>query len=239
VRAALRIGAILVLTAAALYFAVRLPIPTPTGAPGVEVVEGARRDPELGPTAPSTLPALTTTEPGSAPAGPPAPAGTTESSAVAPTPCEPARFALPALGIDAGVVRVGVTPDGGLGTPADSDKTRAGWFPSVLAGAERGTVLMDGHTYRDESALFTTTFERQVQVGMVLTLSCSTGQSFRYRISDVVADLTADRYPAFVEDRDLYSATGPAQVVMVTCADYDPARRVWRDRMVLVATPVA
>lgn len=263
-----KLGAILVLVAAALYVAVFPPIPTPSGPPAAYAAEG----PEVGaapaataPPAPPDLasgpaPAFTPvprsadasrpilplpapTDPGrpaSAPSIAPLPQPSAPpQKAIARSPCQPARFALSDLGIDAAVVRLTLTPDGDLGTPRDSDKTRAGWFPSVLAGAERGTVLMDGHTYHDDSALFKTTFERQVRAGMVMRLSCADGRSFSYRIAEVVLDLTPDSYRAFVENRALYAADGPPQLVMITCTDYDASRRVWNHRVVLVATPVS
>jgi hypothetical protein len=142
------------------------------------------------------------------------------------------------LAIDAAVVRLALTPDGDLGAPRDADKNRAGWFPSVLAGSTRGTVLMDGHTYHDESALFKTTFEHQVHTGMMMRLSCANGYAFTYRVSEVVLDLTAASFGALVESRGLYAADGPPRLVMITCTDYDAARRVWDHRAVLIATPV-
>ena len=154
------------------------------------------------------------------------------------SPCQPTRFSLPDLAIDAAVVRLALTPDGDLGAPRDADKNRAGWFPSVLAGSTSGTVLMDGHTYRDGSALFKTTFEDQVQTGMMMRLSCANGYAFSYRVSEVMLDLTAAGFRTLVEDRDLYAADGPARLVMITCTDYNAARRVWDHRAVLVATPV-
>ncbi len=153
-------------------------------------------------------------------------------------PCRPARFSLAPLGIDTTVVTLTLTPEGDLGTPSAAARGSAGWFPSVLAGASRGTVLMDGHTYHDGSAIFQTTFKQQVRTGMTMRLSCADGRTFSYRISEVVLDLTPTTYPQFVTGRNLYSADGPPQLVMVTCTDYIPAQRVWANRAVVIATPL-
>ncbi|MEP6631628.1 MAG: class F sortase [Lapillicoccus sp.] len=142
------------------------------------------------------------------------------------------------LGIDTSVVTLSLTSDGDLGTPSDAQRTSAGWFPSVLAGAPRGTVLMDGHTYHDGSAIFQPSFKQSVRPGMVMRLSCADGHAFSYRISEVVLDLTPTTYPQFVTGRNLYSPEGPAQLVMVTCTDYIPAQRVWANRAVVIATPI-
>ncbi len=173
----------------------------------------------------------------------------TEKSAVTPVPldapavasgrpCRPVRFAMTALGIDTSVVALSLTSDGDLGTPSDGDKKSAGWFPSVMAGAARGTVLMDGHTYHDGSALFTLGFAQQVRTGMVMRLSCAGGHTFSYRVSEITLDVSPASYPGFVTSRALYSADGPAQLVMITCTDYIPAQRVWAHRAILIANPV-
>ncbi len=153
-------------------------------------------------------------------------------------PCRPVRFTMPALGIDAPIVGLSLTPDGDLGTPREADRASAGWFPSVLAGAGRGTVLMDGHTYRDGSALFTPAFTQQVRTGMLMRLSCADGYAFSYQVSELTLDISAANYPKFVERRALYSAEGPSQLVMITCTDYVPERRVWANRAIIIATPV-
>jgi len=36
------------------------------------------------------------------------------------------------------VVKTGLEPDGTLGTPTDEDKTKAVWYPTVLAGRRAG-----------------------------------------------------------------------------------------------------
>jgi sortase (surface protein transpeptidase) len=142
------------------------------------------------------------------------------------------------LGIDTSVVTLSMTAEGDLGTPSDANRTRAGWFPSVLAGANRGTVLMDGHTYHDGSAIFDPSFKQQVRAGMVMRLSCTDGHSFSYRVAEVIVDLSPASYPTLVNSRNLYSASGPPQLVMITCTDYLPAQRVWANRAVVIATPI-
>jgi len=159
------------------------------------------------------------------------------SSTAAPA-CPPSRLTIPTLGIDSPVVRIGLEVDGTLGTPGDADKNKAGWYPTVMLGAQRGTVLMDGHTYHDDSALFKNSLPRTAQVGMTMQLSCADGRAFDYKVSELNLDLTPDTYPAFVDARELYSPDGPPQVVIITCAGWDAIHRLWNSRAVLIATPV-
>jgi len=243
----------LALLAGGWYFAAWRPIGTPTLSPSAASYAAsneatATEKSAVTPVPPSPVGQLlssTGTATATATAGRP-PAGASSSLASgldAPAvasgrPCRPVRFAMTALGIDTSVVALSLTSGGDLGTPSDGDKKSAGWFPSVLAGAARGTVLMDGHTYHDGSALFTLGFARQVRTGMVMRLSCADGHAFSYRLSEITLDVSPASYPGFVTSRALYSADGPAQLVIITCTDYIPAQRVWAHRAILIATPV-
>lgn len=112
-----------------------------------------------------------------------------------------------------------------------------GWFPSVLAGADRGTVIMTGHTYHDETAIFKTSFNQTAHVGMTVQVSCEGVGSFSYRVSDAKLDLPVEKYSAFVDSSGLYSADGPAQLVIITCTDWNAIRRDYDQRGILIATP--
>ncbi len=188
-------------------------------------------------TAPATAVTVPVLPPASASVAAPPP-GRVVPAIAAGEPCRPVRLAMAELGVDASVVTLSLTPEGDLGTPSDQDKTSAGWFPSVLAGAARGTVLMDGHTYHDGSAIFRPTFKQQVRAGMVMRLSCSDGHAFSYRIAEVALDVSPDAFPSFVAKRALYASDGPPQLVMITCTDYNASRRVWDNRAILIATPI-
>jgi hypothetical protein len=79
-------------------------------------------------------------------------------------PCQPGsptRMFIPALGVDAPIETIGLDhgaqPDDSgqapLGTPVDQRK--AGWYSAgPKPGSGMGTVLTNGHTYRDGSAIF-------------------------------------------------------------------------------------
>ena len=143
------------------------------------------------------------------------------------------------MGVNAGVVTIGLDANGSLGAPSDADKTKAGWFPSVLAGASRGSVILSGHTYHDESAIFKTSFNQTARVGMTVQLSCAGGGgSFSYRVTEASLDLRVENYSAFFDSRGLYAKDGPARVVFITCTNWNPIRRDYDQRGVLIATPV-
>ncbi|WP_404387368.1 sortase domain-bontaining protein [Humibacillus xanthopallidus] len=215
--------------------------PGSTGAPSPASSDGTGRTPagngvtELPTRLPTQLPAprATASRPGTPTADAP------RAAAVLTSPCRPTGLLIDALEVDAPVIEIGLERDGSLGVPAERDRRKAGWYPSVLAGAARGTVLMDGHTYRDGSAIFTTDSTARAELGTVLRLTCDDGSVVSYRLTELRSDLTPETYPDFISSRRLYAADGPAQLVMITCTGWNPLRQVWDNRAVLIATPFA
>ncbi|WP_462417342.1 class F sortase [Kytococcus sp. Marseille-QA3725] len=136
------------------------------------------------------------------------------------------------LSVDAEVEEVGVdataSPDatGGrpLGDPTDIDVI--GWYADGPdPGAGQGSVLLDGHTYTDGSAVFTSAFDDQVSVGSEFTVGTSTGGECTYRVREVHRDVAKDgEYSQLVTDEDLYRTDGPEQAVVITCSgEFDEA----------------
>lgn len=192
------------------------------------------------PSAPPPAPAAKAVPPPApAPAPQAVPAAAPQAAAAPSAPCAPSGFSIPAMGIDAPVVRIGLDASGNLGVPSDADKKKAGWYPNaVLAGSRLGSIIMDGHTYRDGSAIFTTSFDSTVRVGMTVGLSCG-GGTFPYRISELKLNLNVGDYSGFVDGRRLYAPDGPPQIVMVTCTDWNPVSGTFDRRAILIATPMS
>ena len=169
-------------------------------------------------------------------------AARSQTPAAPPTPgpsCAPTHLSIPELGVDAAVVQIGLDPQGNLGSPSDADKKKAGWYPSALAGAARGSVILTGHTYHDESAIFRTDFDQKVHLGMAVQVSCPDGGRFSYRVTQAKVDLRVEDYSAFIDTGRLYATDGPPQVLIVTCTNWNPIRRDYDQRGVLVASPVS
>ncbi len=174
----------------------------------------------------------------SAPTSSEQPAAASAPASAGASPCAPSGLQIADLGVDASVVQIGLDPQGNLGTPSDADKRKAGWYPSALAGAASGSVILTGHTYHDESAIFRTDFNQTAHVGMTVQLSCAGGGSFAYRVTEATLNLAVADYSSFVDSRGLYARDGPPQVVIITCTDWNPIRRDYDQRGLLIATPV-
>jgi hypothetical protein len=165
-------------------------------------------------------------------------------------PCvagSPTRMTISALGVDALFEAVDVdakaAPDGAgdapLATPVDQRK--AGWYAAgPKPGSGAGTVLTDGHTYRDGSAIFQESFADKVADGQEIALVLDNGSTCRYRISKVWRNVEAvSAYPGLVTSEGLYDQQGPERLFLVTCGGpwLEDVRR-FRDVNVVLATPV-
>ena len=162
-------------------------------------------------------------------------------------PGPPSRVVYPALGVDAAVERIGLEGDGStggqgarrLGNPTDI--RRVGWYADgPQPGSGTGTVLLDGHTYRDGSAVFGEDFPTRVCAGQVVQTVQHDGSVCSYRVDRVwpAVDARAD-YPTIVASQGLYDRSGPERLFLATCGGrWDAAREDYDDITVLVATRV-
>lgn len=152
-----------------------------------------------------------------------------------------------ALGVDADVEQVGVDtqaePDasGGypLGDPEDIDDI--GWYAEgPQPGSGSGSVLLDGHTYLDGSAVFSSSFDEQAAVGQELTVQTSTGGVCTYRVTEVHTGVDkATEYADLVAREDLYRTDGAEQAVIITCSgEFDESAGHHLDVTVVVAERV-
>ncbi|MER7981454.1 class F sortase [Streptomyces sp. NPDC095817] len=57
----------------------------------------------------------------------------------------PDRIRIPAIGVDAPLMGLGLTPQGSLDVPPAEKKNLAGWYESGTSPGERGTAIVAGH----------------------------------------------------------------------------------------------
>ena len=166
-------------------------------------------------------------------------------------PCQPGsptRMSIPALNVDAPIETIGLDrraqPDSmgqaPLGAPVDQRK--AGWYAAgPKPGSGTGTVLTNGHTYRDGSAIFQEDFAARVAVGQQIDLVIDNGSTCGYRISSIWREVDAvTDYPRLVASEHLYDMQGPERLFLETCGGpwVESARR-FKDINVVLATPVS
>ena len=136
----------------------------------------------------------------------------------------PVRMRIPSLEVDAAFERIGLDqarPDGQGRAPLGSpiDRTKAGWYvDGPQPGSGRGTVLTNGHTYRDGSAIFQEDFAERIDVGQLIDVEVDNGSTCSYRVQRVWRDVDATQdYPRIVLAEDLYDFEGPERLFLTTC----------------------
>lgn len=157
----------------------------------------------------------------------------------------PVRMRIPSLEVDAGFERIGLDearPDGQgrapLGSP--TDRTKAGWYvDGPQPGSGRGTVLTNGHTYRDGSAIFQEDFAERIDVGQLIDVEVDNGSTCSYRVQRVWRDVDAAQdYPRIVLAEDLYDFEGPERLFLTTCGGrWNSTTQSYDHISVLIATP--
>jgi hypothetical protein len=145
----------------------------------------------------------------------------------------PAQVQVPSLGITAPVQPATIDlSTGELGVPADIHHT--GWWRDGAApGDPAGTVLIAG--YVDSAVGGAGSFFplKSAQTGAIVTITTRSGATVRYRVTGVQTVLKAD-LPI-----GIFTRTGPARLVLVTCGGpFDYQTRHYLDNVLVYATPV-
>jgi sortase (surface protein transpeptidase) len=147
-----------------------------------------------------------------------------------PAGVEPQRLSLPSLGVDAGVVPVGLEADGGMEVPADV--TQVGWYsPGVQAGAA-GTAVLAGHVdsrTQGPGALFDL---RRMEPGDPVVVS-GDGETTEWRVTGRTR-YAKDELPL----DEIFRWDGEPRLVLITCGgDFVAEDGHYRDNVVVYAEP--
>jgi hypothetical protein len=159
----------------------------------------------------------------------------------------PARLVYPALGVNAPFERIGVDrtlpPDANgrypLGNP--KDRKKAGWYADgPRPGSGRGTVLTNGHTFRNGSAIFKENFAARIAQGQVIKIIQDNGSTCSYVVQRLWREVDAKRdYPRIVTSQNLYDFTGPERLFLATCGgSWNSVAQNYDEISLLIATPV-
>jgi hypothetical protein len=144
----------------------------------------------------------------------------------------PVRLVVPAVGIDAPVDPVGVTPDGLLQLP--DDVHRVGWYRfGPATGQPQGSAVLAGHVDGWDQGLGALGRLRAVQPGQRIAVTDAAGRVTDWRV--VTRQLVVKQQVPLAE---LFTRTGPARLVLVTCGGpFDERLRSYEDNLVVVAAP--
>jgi hypothetical protein len=146
------------------------------------------------------------------------------------------------ISIDAPVVKIGLDAEGNLGSPSREDRSKIGFYAAgPKPGSGIGNVLINGHTYRDNSAVFKEKFSEKVAKGEVLSLTMDNGSTCSYKITKVWPGISkkGSAYADLVKSEKFYDIKGPEQLFGVTCSgSWNAFARSHEAVTAFIATPI-
>lgn len=132
------------------------------------------------------------------------------------------RLSIPAIGVDAGILPVGVTRSGQLAV-GTSVRDVYRWRHGVLPG-RAGSAVLAGHTWSKGPGVFD-------DLGRLRPGHRVVVGRFRFEVTRVrrVQRMSPDAVAA------LFSDQGPARLVLITCGDRNDRTGVYRTRIIVTA----
>ena len=132
------------------------------------------------------------------------------------------RLSIPAIGVNAGIIPVGVTKAGELAI-GRSVRDVYRWRDGVVPGQD-GSAVLAGHTWSKGQGVF----DRlgRLEVGDRVVVGRNRFQVTRVRR---VTDMSRSEVAALFSDR------GRARLVLITCGDRDNTTGVYRSRIIVDA----
>jgi Sortase domain len=178
-------------------------------------------------TVPSTAVASTAIPPRTAP-----PSAGPVAAAVAPAGTRPVRLRIPAIGVDTGLIALGLLPDGSLEVPPDG--MTAGWYTGSPTPGDPGPAVLAAHVdWKGAEGVFHDL--RDLRPGAEVSVDRRDGSTARFTIARV-AQYPKDRFPT----DDVYGDVDSPQLRLITCGgDFDRGVRSYRDNIVVYAEPAS
>jgi hypothetical protein len=140
----------------------------------------------------------------------------------------PVRIEIPAIGVAAAVIRLGLNRDGSMQVPADFGVT--GWFTGGPAPGETGPAVIAGHIdSRTGPAVFYRL--RELRAGDRIDVAHADGSSVHFAVDSVV------QYPKQAFPTEAVFGPAPEPLLrLITCGGtFDRSRRSYRDNVVVTA----
>jgi sortase (surface protein transpeptidase) len=141
----------------------------------------------------------------------------------------PIRISIPAIGVDARVIRLGLNPDRTIQVP--SNLADAGWFQPGPEPGERGAAVIVGHL---ESSNGPGVFHRlrQMRVGGVIEVRLQDRTTLRFVARSMIR-VPKSRFPTKL----VYARTKEPTLRLVTCAGpLNPSTGHHQDNYIVFAT---
>jgi sortase (surface protein transpeptidase) len=160
-------------------------------------------------------------------------ASTSDGSATPAPPAvrlTPVRIRVPAIGVDAPLVRLGLTSDGALAVPTTA--MTAGWYTGSPVPGRAGPAVIAGHVHWSGiPAVFAHLAD--LAVGDRITVTRSDASTVTFTV-DRVATYPKTRFPTAL----VYGSLDVAGLRLITCGGFDPVARSYEANVIVFATLV-
>lgn len=161
------------------------------------------------------------------------PAATVSSAAATLTPAEPQAIVIPALGVDAAVMDLGLHEDGTMEVPphAPRPESRAGWFRHSPTPGALGPSIIVGHVDSDRHGPSVFYGLADLAEGDTIEVVRADGVTAVFAVEHT-AQYGKDRFPS----DEVYGNIDHAGLRLITCGgDFDTDRMEYSDNIVVYA----
>jgi len=140
----------------------------------------------------------------------------------------PVRLLIPAIGVDTGLMSLGLQDDGSLEVPPEGFP--AGWYTEAPTPGEIGPAIIAGHVDWDGSpGVFFSL--RDLASGDAITVERTDGSAATFRVGSV-QQFPKDEFPTDA----VYADIAHAGLRLITCGgSFDRAARSYEDNIVVFA----
>ncbi len=159
---------------------------------------------------------------------------TTKPPATTPVPSSrltPVRIRVPAIGVDAPLVRLGLTSDGALDVPVRA--MTAGWYTGSPVPGLLGPAVIAGHVHWSGiPAVFAHLTDLRPGDRIIVSRSDASTATFTV---DRVATYAKARFPTAL----VYDSLDHPGLRLITCGGFDPVARTYAANVIVFATLAA
>lgn len=142
----------------------------------------------------------------------------------------PVRLGIPALGVDAAIIPVGVEPEGDMEVP--KDVRTAGWYRFGSLPGARGSAMVIGHVDSRVQGPGIFFGLSRLQLGERIGVQLAGGPT-QYFVAVGRRFIAKDELPL-----DLFARDGPPRLTLVTCGGgFDESSRSYSHNVVVYAVP--
>ncbi|HEX4212511.1 MAG TPA: class F sortase [Candidatus Dormibacteraeota bacterium] len=147
----------------------------------------------------------------------------------------PVQLSIPALGVQAPIIPVGLGPDGTVGVPPISQPALTGWYRYGVTPGQNGSSVILGHV--DSWVSGPAVFYRlgALKVGDVIQVVRQDGRTVQFRV-DAVSAFDRTRIPL----SSVYGQVPYPGLRLITCGgSWDAQRQIYTDNVVVFASMTA